>query len=348
MQTRGLILVSVAASALLAACNGSPPTAPSPVVARPPGPPVTALVGGAPSGADRASSCPADIVRATAADEPVRIQFDGPATAVCGPAPGDLFPVGTTTVTCTDDTVSPALSCTFSITVEFVPPIPPRPPPFLSKTNFVAFGDSVTFGFLPEAAPIVFSHIPLSTSYPSVLLVLLEDLYSQQTIRVNPAGLGGEISGDGRRRLSSVLDEFRPEVLLLQEGVNQIVQNGPGSVANDLEAMVEEALAAGADVLLANLIPVSDAREATDPGEQSAIRAVNASIQQIAASHGIGPVVNLARAFDADPSLLSSDGKHPSIAGYRTIAELFFEQIVARYEDLPIVPAMSGLTTDEP
>ena len=365
MQTRGLTrLVSVAVTALLAACNGSPPTAPSPVVALPPDSLVTASAASGPT-----LTCPADIARATAVDEPVQIRFQRPTVtsdedaetndegtgppdasgrvkALCVPAPGDLFPVGTTQVTCTDETVSPALSCAFTVTVAFVPPIPPRPSAFLSKTSFVAFGDSITEGFLPDAPPIVFNHIPPSTAYPSVLQVLLDDLYSQQTIVINRAAKGGESSNGGRRRLPFVLEEFRPEVLLLQEGVNQVVGNGPGSVANDLEAMVEDALAAGAEVLLANLIPVSDAREAVVPGEQAAIRAVNASIQQIAASHGIGPVVNLARAFDADPSLLSRDGKHPSIAGYRKMAELFAEQIVARYENLPIVPAMSQLTTD--
>ncbi len=62
-----------------------------------------------------------------------------PATVNCSPASGDVFPVGPTRVTCTaTDAAAATATCTFDVTVARVPQ--------LTRTRFLAFGDSVTAG----------------------------------------------------------------------------------------------------------------------------------------------------------------------------------------------------------
>ena len=87
---------------------------------------------------------------------------------------------------------------------------------------------------------------------------------------------------------------------------------------------------------MATLTPVSDEFERTVfPGMQAAIMALNADIRGIAADFGLGDVVDLYTSLAGDPSLLGPDGFHPSVAGYRRMAEIFFADIVSRYDITP-------------
>ena len=214
--------------------------------------------------------------------------------------------------------------------------------PFLTKTKFLAFGDSLTLGFISDAPlsaitfkqPIVGSHIPPdpTTSYPFLLNGLLSMRYPGQTISVVNDGSGGEFITDGLRRLPGLHDTRRPEVLLLLEGINGITSKPAVITASELEQLVQVALIKQVDVLIATLTPVSDTRELEFPGEQAAIRETNRLIAGMAERLGIEPAVDLFTAFANDPTLLSSDGKHPSAAGYRKMAETFADAIINRFE----------------
>jgi lysophospholipase L1-like esterase len=139
-----------------------------------------------------------------------------------------------------------------------------------------------------------------------------------------------------------VLDDERPEVLLLLEGVNNIRNVPTDELAGDLDRMVRSARDRDVEVILAKLLPISDARESgSRQGTQQAIRDFNESIERIARRHNLGAPVDLHSVFLADPSLLGRDGLHPTAAGYVRIAEEFYQRIVDRYEvDEP--PAGSG------
>src|SRR5262249_60954337 len=113
----------------------------------------------------------------------------------------------------------------------------PKPPvPQLSATRFVAFGDSITEGFAqvcnntlmltwaeylrdiegvrpPPDSPI---------SYPNRLRALLAARYTNQTFTVMNEGNGGEITADGASDLLRVLSQDNTQVLLLQEGTNDM------------------------------------------------------------------------------------------------------------------------------
>ena len=96
----------------------------------------------------------------------------------------------------------------------------------------------------------------------------------------------------------------------------------------------------GVDVVLATLTPVTDAREASDPGTRAALLALNAQIRLTAAQLGLGDVVDLYAALNGVPGVIGADGFHPTATGYRRMAELFFAEIVSRYDITPRAPAI--------
>jgi lysophospholipase L1-like esterase len=89
----------------------------------------------------------------------------------------------------------------------------------------LAFGDSLTFG----------TNVNKEQSYPNVLA----QLSSHPVIN---AGVPGEISADGLKRLPAVLDEENPQLLILIHGGNDILRNIPrAQTAANLTGMIAQA-----------------------------------------------------------------------------------------------------------
>lgn len=98
----------------------------------------------------------------------------------------------------------------------------------------VAFGDSLTFG--TGASP--------GQSYPAVL----ERLISRKVVA---AGVPGETSEQGLRRLPGVLDEARPQLLILCHGGNDFLRKlDEGKAADNVRGMIRLAQGQGVAVLL--------------------------------------------------------------------------------------------------
>ena len=187
-------------------------------------------------------------------------------------------------------------------------------------------------------------------AYPAQLHNLLTPAYATQLISVANEGLSGERAAQGVSRLTSSLLTGQPEVLMLFEGLNDIDvafllrpanDDTPISVAPiaaDLRSMALNAQGRGVDVLLATLTPATDSREESDPGTRAAIIALNTEIRSMATSLGLGGVVDLYTALDGVPGTIRADGFHPTVTGYRRMAEVFFAKIVSRYDINPGAP----------
>ncbi len=116
------------------------------------------------------------------------------------------------------------LACSDSPSLNYVP----------QDGTIVAFGDSLTVGV--GAAP--------EESYPQVLAQL-----SQRT--VIGAGVSGEETTAGQKRLAQVLEETTPNLLILLQGGNDILRNrNMQTVKRNLATMIELARARGIDVVL--------------------------------------------------------------------------------------------------
>src|SRR5262249_22108574 len=154
-------------------------------------------------------------------------------------------------------------------------PAVPSEPPHLSVSKFVAYGDSITEGFVqrcPGAAPEDVEPNPMRiglllaqgraqpspTAYPAKLQSLLKERYPSQMITVVNEGMGGEDIEGGVADLPRVLTANAPDVLLLQEGINTLNQkhkDGIPLVIDGLRTMIQEARSRGITVFAATLLP---------------------------------------------------------------------------------------------
>ena len=57
---------------------------------------------------------------------------------------------------------------------------------------------------------------------------------------------------------------------------------------------------------------------------------------------GLGGVVDLYAALNGVPGIIGADGFHPTVAGYRRMAEIFFAEIESRYDTTPQPPAVTA------
>lgn len=245
-----------------------------------------------------------------------------PYSVACSPASGSIFPIGAKEVRCTaSDTAAMQTACTFNVTV--------RVTRTLSRTRFTAFGDSITEGVV-RLAPLVLLETP--DTYPGKLEQMLSTAYPTQMFSVFNRGVAGEQTVRGVERLPGVLDADKPEVLLLQEGVNAVLLLSTSAQVAALRDMIRAAQRRGVEVLIATVMPISAARERDRPGTMAMIRALNAGILGLASQYGLGRVVDLFALFEANPQLLGTDGLHPTIEGQTRIAEAFRDEIVRRFE----------------
>jgi hypothetical protein len=312
-----------AALALCSACGEQTPTAPTP-------PPIPQLV----------MQCPADVVGQAPTGSPVTIQVP-PATATggvlpislsCSPA-GAVFPVGSTRVACqASDARGTTASCTFNVTV--------APPP-LSRTVFLAFGDSMTAGEItvPTATGLRADGLPNfklvvvpTRSYPSELLTLLRARYITQAAQfvMSNAGLPREWAIDGAVRFPQVMAGSGAQVVLLLEGVNDLIALGTPGVRPAvlaLQSMIRAARIRGATVFVASLPPPRPGGVNSVP--LALVLSLNDQIRVGAPAEG-AVFVDVYAALATNVNLyIGSDGLHPTEAGYQRIAETFFAAIRA-------------------
>jgi len=267
-----------------------------------------------------------------------------PITVSCSPASGTSFPAGTTVVRCSGTDGVRTAVCQFSVVVTAFVPV-------LSVNSFLAVGDSITAGengiVRGDPPDVLCSNrttgarpqfIDLCRSYPSVLEGMLRDRYTSQTLTVINVGERGQHTSGGLSVLPGFLGSFRPEALLILEGVNDL-PGSAGEIVPNLRAMIQTARNFGIkEVFLSTLVPgrpaCCGAENRFNPDTQALIVPVNNQIRALASEQRV-VLVDSGGAYFAMgnyDSLLEDDGLHPSPSGYRVIAQTFFSAIQARFE----------------
>lgn len=313
----------------------------SPTTPTPPPPPTDTLT----------IACPAPVSAQSIDGSAVAVSFaaptttggKAPVTTTCTPASGTNFPVSTTSVTCTaKDAVQQSASCGVAVTVTKVPRF--------SVTAIDAFGDSITEGGIPSCSGSgtfgpVLSMFDLadirpaadrSRSYPTKLQTLMTARYTVQNVQVKNLGLSGEmVVNEGVDRFRrDVLYSVRPQVVLLQEGANDIGQSdfSRNEVVNGLREMVRKSRDVGIQVYVGTLLPQRAGGCRASGGGPDEVVPVNDLIRGMAASEG-AVLVDLYAAFGGVPGdLIGLDGLHPTDAGYEKIAATFFDALRQRLE----------------
>jgi len=226
-----------------------------------------------------------------------------------------------------------ALACTSAACGGNGPTGPTPDPARLSRTKFLAFGDSFTAGEVTNPTSTVPSGIHKlilvpTASYPTQLQSQLRATYASQaaSITVENSGVASERILDGNDRFPGVFDATRPEVVLLMEGANGLPQVGPDISTGIMRIMVQKAKSGGARVFVGSMIPqVAGRPRATTPASETL--AYNNTLQVMSAQESVTYVDLYNPMLPEAATLIGSDGLHPTESGYRKIAELFFAAI---------------------
>ena len=259
-----------------------------------------------------------------------------PVSVTCSPESGTMFRIGETKVECSaKDALERTASCAFPVAVTRIASI--------TKTRFLAFGDSITGGevtvrvassggFGPTSFKLV--QVP-AAAYPTVLAIQLAARYRAQedAIAVANYGMAGEKAANARDRFIAALGVVRPDAVLLMEGSNDIARGEDGaasSAAREIGIMAGEARRRGIRVFLATIAPGR-------PGASKTIAPFlitdyNNRMRSVATTEGAILVdVNAALSTDVN-RYIGIDGLHPNELGYARIAETFFAAIRAEFE----------------
>ena len=159
----------------------------------------------------------------------------------------------------------------------------------------LAFGDSLTYG----------NGATTEESYPAVL----EKLSSRKVIN---AGISGEESGSGLKRLPGLLEQHKPQLMILCHGGNDFLRKKDmGKMESNLRTMINLAESKDIPVVLLGV---------PRPG----LFLSSADIyQKIAESSNVVFIEDLVADVLSDSSL-KSDTVHPNKDGYRVMAETIY------------------------
>lgn len=164
----------------------------------------------------------------------------------------------------------------------------------------LAFGDSLTAGYGASAAQ----------SYPSVLGNIA-------VLTMVNAGISGELSAEGLRRLPTLLQQHNPSLVVLCHGGNDLLRRTGNSAAkSNVLNMIELIRANGAEVLLLGV-------------PQPGIFLSTAEIyNEIAEETGVAYIPDLLEEVLSD-SALRSDAVHPNAAGYQIVADEIYSYLMS-------------------
>lgn len=168
----------------------------------------------------------------------------------------------------------------------------PKLMPLPNDAVILAFGDSLTYGTGADT----------EQSYPAVL----QKMIGRKVVNM---GIPGELSSEGIKRLPEVLDQIKPQLLILCHGGNDLLRRtGEGTAADNLRAMVKLAKSRRIEVVM---IAVPKPGLSLAPPDY---------YEAVAKENNVPIEVNILSVILRD-NTLKSDTVHPNAAGYKVFAE---------------------------
>ena len=182
--------------------------------------------------------------------------------------------------------------------------------------NIVCHGHSVPSGYAKTP------HVDTFVAYPHLLHRAVKEKHPHAVVNVIVTAIGGETSQTGAARFTRDVLSMKPDVVLIDYGLNDRRLALEDSTKN-LRHMIDEAKAAGVKVIL--LTPTGDSRakmlDDTDPLSKQAV-----NIRAIAEKNGVAVAdsylayQNWMKAGKKLDDLLSQIN-HPNAAGHQLVVE---------------------------
>lgn len=179
--------------------------------------------------------------------------------------------------------------------------------------TIIGFGDSITKGWPyimnnPNGARV--------GGYEPTLETLLGNI--GRPSRVLNYGVGGETTVTGVNRISSVLGAVGANYILILEGVNDMMAGvSANTTLFNLSVMIDKSRARGVKPVIGTLTPYP-------PHNIESI--YNGRIRGLAQQHG-ALLADHYNAFAPNWGALNKDGLHPNSAGYRVMAQVWFNAL---------------------
>jgi acyl-CoA thioesterase-1 len=170
----------------------------------------------------------------------------------------------------------------------------PRLAPLPRDAVVLAYGDSLTYGI----------GAVYGESYPAVL----EKLIGRKVVS---AGMPGELTAAGLKRLPQVLGKVRPHLVILCHGCNDLIHGvDERQVSNNLRAMINLCQENGAEVVLIGV-----------PRYQQRVLNPPPRLYRMLAEHFDIPYTGNALQVILANRSFRADAVHPNGDGYRRLAE---------------------------
>lgn len=164
--------------------------------------------------------------------------------------------------------------------------------PLANDAVILAYGDSLTFGIGANSN---------TQSYPAVLQNITG-------LTVINAGISGEVTAQGLKRLPMVLKTVKPKLVILCHGGNDLIRRlGKEQLKSNLNEMIKLIQQSGADVLLLG-VPTFNL-----------MLTVPELYSELAETHNLPIDMELLPTLERDPKM-KSDQIHPNAAGYSVMA----------------------------
>ena len=168
--------------------------------------------------------------------------------------------------------------------------------PLAKDAVILAYGDSLTFGTGANSD---------TESYPAVLAQLTQR-------RVVNAGIPGEVSSEGLERLTSMLEQHQPDLVVLCHGGNDLIRRlDKRQLQNNLNQMIELIKQHNAQVVMIAVQTLGLGLTVPD------------LYPQVALQHQLPIEMDVLVDVESQPAL-KSDPIHPNAEGYRIMANQIY------------------------
>jgi acyl-CoA thioesterase I len=175
--------------------------------------------------------------------------------------------------------------------------------------KIVAFGDSLTAGY----------GLSPKESYPALLQQRLDaEGFKYEVVN---AGVSGDTSAGGLRRIDWTLDAGEVRFVIIELGANDFLRGQPvAETKKNIEGIIERARSRGAQVLLAGMYTTTDAGR--DYEEQ-----IHKTFQSLAKEQDVTLIPFLLEGVAGKDELNQDDRIHPNAAGAKIVADTVYKYL---------------------
>jgi acyl-CoA thioesterase-1 len=191
----------------------------------------------------------------------------------------------------------------------------PAQTPAETLPKIVAFGDSLTSGY----------GLSPNESYPSLLQKMLDaDGFRYEVVN---AGVSGDTSAGGVRRIDWSLDAGGVRFVILELGANDFLRGQPvAETKKNLSAIIERSKSRGARVLLAGMYTTTDAGRDYE-------RQIDEAFKSLTKEQGVTLIPFLLEGVAGKAEVNQQDGIHPNAEGTRLVAATVYRYLKPMLEE---------------